>query len=60
MKDEITIKITLERLTTELDKINNLVVELTKNLGKIEGIKVLDYSQIKSQLILNKEEVIKK
>lgn len=51
MKDEIIIKISLERMNKEIGRINNLIKGLVFDLNKIEGCNVLDYSQIKAMMI---------
>lgn len=49
--DEIVIKIELERMNKEIPRINNLIKRLAKELGEVEGVKVLTCSQIETKFI---------
>lgn len=50
MKDEIIIKIEIERLDSNTAKINDLIMELVLKL-KEEGVDVLNYSRIETKFI---------
>ena len=61
MRDEIIIKIDLERLNNEIGKINNLIKGIVFDLNAIEGIEVKNYTQIKTEMINpNKSQEVKK
>jgi hypothetical protein len=52
MKDEIIIKVTIERLgETNIGRINNLIKGLVFDLQKEKDLDVLDYTQIQSKFI---------
>lgn len=52
MKDEIIIKLTIERLgDTNIGRINNLIKGLTLELQKEKDLEVLNYSQIQTKII---------
>jgi hypothetical protein len=59
MKDTLPInieaEIEIERLHKEIGRINNLIKSLVKNLGEIEGVSVLKYSQIETKFVTPKE-----
>jgi hypothetical protein len=47
MKDEIIIKISMERLgNTNVGKVNNMIKSFVEDLKKEEDLEVLDYSQL--------------
>ena len=49
MKDEIIIKISLERLgETNLGRVNNLILTLVEELKKEKDLEIIDYSQLKT------------
>lgn len=53
MKDEIIIKVTIERLgDTNIGRINNLIKGLVFDLQKEKDLDVLDYTQIQSKMII--------
>lgn len=50
MKDQIIIKITLERIDSNVPRINSLIKGLVFDLQKEPGVEVKNYDQIKPEL----------
>lgn len=52
MKDEIMIKITIEKLgDTNIGRVNNLIKGFIFDLQKEKDLEVLDYTQIQTKMI---------
>lgn len=51
MKDEIIIKIKIERLHNEIGRINNMIKSFVKRLEEVEDLEVVEYSKIKTEFI---------
>ncbi len=56
MKDDLIIKITLERLDADTSKINDLIRTFVYDLNALKGVKVSNHSQIKSKWTGNQDE----
>ena len=51
MKDKITIEIDLERIDSDVRKINNLIQRFVFDLKNEDGVEVLKYNLIKTKMV---------
>lgn len=57
MKDEIIIKVTIERIgLTNIGRVNNLIKGLVEKLKEEKDLEVLNYSQIQTKFQVSKKD----